>query len=314
MIKILTLLSTYNGEKYLGEQLASFLIQREFTIQRGVEQKLLVRDDGSKDSTLAILREYRVAHPDVVADIIEGTNIGSTASFCELMREAYSKYSSEFYYFAFADQDDYWLEDKLWKAVQKLEVLDNSVPNMYCSDKIIVDSRLEAIPGIRPAKVELTKGRALARNLATGCTMLFNKRALELFVTRKTDFIKIHDHAIFLICSFLGNVVYDEKAYILYRQHGHNQLGGLDTFKDRVADRFRKKGNLNEHLLEKTAKSFWEAYQDLLSDEDKVLLNKVVKYRTSFLNRLQLFFSKEIAKEQFEDNFFFKLKILLGGI
>lgn len=308
MQKILILLSTYNGEKFLKEQLASFLIQG------GVEQKLLVRDDGSSDSTITILRKFQSEHPEVVADIIEGKNMGSTISFCELMREAYSKYSSKFDYFAFADQDDYWLEDKLCKAVEKLEPLDNAKPNMYCSDKIIVDSKLEAIPGIRPAKVELTKGRALARNVATGCTMAFNRRALELFVTRKTEFIKIHDHAIFLICSFLGNVIYDEKAYILYRQHGHNQLGGLDTFKDRAADRIKKKGNLNEHLLEKTAKSFLEAYQDLMNEEDMELINQFVTYRSGFVKRLRLFFNREISKERFEDNFFFKLKVLLGGV
>lgn len=308
MQKILILLSTYNGEKYLGEQLASFLIQR------GVDQKLLVRDDGSSDSTIKILRKFQSEHADVVVDITEGKNMGSTGSFCELMREAFFKYGSEYNFFAFADQDDYWLEDKLWRAVEKLEPLDNAKPNMYCSDKIIVDSKLEAIPGIRPAKVELTKGRALARNVATGCTMVFNKRALELFVTRKTEFIKIHDHAIFLICSFLGNVIYDEKAYILYRQHGHNQLGGLDTFKDRAADRIKKKGNLNEHLLEKTAKSFLEAYQDLMNEEDMELINQFVTYRSGFVKRLRLFFNREISKERFEDNFFFKLKVLLGGV
>lgn len=308
MKQILILLSTYNGEKYLEEQLASFLIQR------GVEQKLLVRDDGSSDKTIEILQEYQSKHSDIVADIIEGKNMGSTASFCELMREAYTKYGGEYEYFAFADQDDYWLEDKLWKAVQKLEPLDNNLPNMYCSDKIIVDAKLEAIPGIRPAKVELTKGRALARNVATGCTMVFNKRALELFVTRKTEFIKIHDHAIFFICSFLGNVVYDEKAYILYRQHGHNQLGGMDTFKDRMHDRLKKKGKLNEHLLERTARAFRDAYYDLLSEDDIRLLNVMCMYRESISYRLRLLFSKEIAKESFEDNMFFKMKVLFGGV
>lgn len=308
MQKILILLSTYNGERYLGGQLSSFLIQR------GVNWRLLVRDDGSSDSTIAILRNFRGEHPDVVEDIIIDNNIGSTASFSELMREAYDKYGDKYDYFAFADQDDYWLEDKLVKAAEKLESIDNTLPNMYCSDKIIVDSNLETIQGIRPAKVELTKGRALARNVATGCTMVFNKRALELFVTRKTEFIKIHDHAIFLICSFLGNVIYDENAYIKYRQHGNNQLGGMDTFKDRMRDRLRKKGKLNEHLLERTATAFKNTYKDMLTDEDMKLLNVMSLYRKSFSNRLRLFFSKEIAKERFEENVFFKLKVLMGGV
>lgn len=308
MEKVLILLSTYNGSKFIKEQLDSIIKQR------GVTPRLLVRDDGSSDNTLDILELYRKSYPDLIEEIIKGENVGSTASFCELMHEAYSKYSDQFEYFSFADQDDYWLEDKLGKAVEKLEPLENSNPNMYCSDKIIVDSQLKEISGIRPPKVDLSKGRALARNIATGCTMVFNHCALELFVTRKTEFIKIHDHAIFLICSFLGNVIYDDNAYILYRQHGTNQLGGLDTFKDRAADRLRKKGNLNEHLLERTAKAFLDTYQDLLADKDKRLLRMVAEYRTGFSKRLKLLFSKEIAKEQFEDNLFFKLKVLLGGV
>ncbi len=308
MEKVLILLSTYNGSKYIEEQLDSIIKQR------GVTPRLLVRDDGSTDNTLDILEQYRESYPDLFEDVIFGQNVGSTTSFSELMRVAFETYGNQYEYFAFADQDDYWLEDKLGKAVEKLEPLENSKPNMYCSDKIIVDSDLKKIDGICPHKIELTKGRALARNIATGCTMVFNKRTLELFVTRKTEFIKIHDHAIFLICTFLGNVVYDKNAYILYRQHGHNQLGGMDTFKDRMLDRLKKKGKLNEHLLERTAVAFRDTYHDLLSDDDKRLINVMSEYRDSFSNRLRLFINKKISKERFEENVFFKLKVLMGGV
>ena len=308
MQKTLILLSTYNGERYLEEQLVSIFIQR------GVEAKLLVRDDGSTDQTVAILEKNKKEKPETFEDIIIGENIGSTASFKELMRIAFERYGDAYAYYAFADQDDYWLQDKLWRAVQKLEVLDNSTPNMYCSDKIIVDSELKEIRGIRPAKVDLTKGRALARNIATGCTMVFNRSALELFVTREMEFIKIHDHAIFLICSFLGTVIYDDSAYILYRQHGSNQIGGTDTIKSRYQDRLKKKGNLREHFSEKVAQSFLATYEDSLTKADIKLIGTMAHYRDSIGARFRLFFNREIAKERFEDNFFFKLKVLLGGV
>ena len=308
MEKVLVLLSTYNGSKYIKEQLDSIIKQS------GVTPRLLVRDDGSSDKTLDILELYRKSNPDLFEDVIHGQNVGSTASFSELMRVAFETYGSQYEFFSFADQDDSWLEEKLNRAVLRLIYLEKSTPNMYCSDKIIVDSNLKRIDGICPPKIELTKGRALARNVATGCTMVFNKRALELFVTHKTGFIKIHDHAIFLICSFLGNVIYDNEAFILYRQHGHNQLGGMDTFKERMRDRFKKKGKLNEHLLERTATAFKDTYLDLLSEEDIKLINVMSFYRTSFSNRMRLFFSKEISKERFEENAFFKLKVLMGGV
>lgn len=307
MQKVLILLSTYNGEKYLEEQLSSFLFQREITT------RLLVRDDGSSDNTLKILKKFQKEHSETIEDIIEGKNNGSTSSFCELMKLAYTNYSNEYDFYAFADQDDYWMEDKLCQAVRKLEQFDATKPNMYCSDKIIVDSNLNRISGIRPAIVELTKGRALARNIATGCTMVFNLRALELFATSETKFIKIHDYAIFLICSFLGNVFYDQNAYILYRQHGSNQLGGIDTIGARTWDRLRKKGNLNEHFQERTASAFFDTYKDLLSEEDKRLVLIMALYRKNLSCKLKLLFSREISKERLEDNFFFKLKVLLGG-
>lgn len=308
MKKILILLSTYNGEKYLNEQLESI------RAQHGVDLKVLVRDDGSKDNTINLLKDFRKSNPSLFEDVISGNNVGSTASFSELMRVAYEKCGEEYQYYAFADQDDFWLEDKLNRAVLRLKDLDETKPNMYCSNKIIVDSNLNKIEGILSPKIELTKGRALARNIATGCTMVFNKRALELFVTHKTEYIKIHDHAVFLICTFLGNVIYDNEAFILYRQHGHNQLGGMDTFKDRMRDRLRKKGKLNEHLLERTAKAFKDAYHDLLSEEDIKLIKVMSSYRDSFSNRLRLFLNKDISKERFEENIFFKLKVLLGGV
>lgn len=308
MKKILVLISTYNGEKYLKEQLESI------RAQRGVEVRILVRDDGSKDNTINLLKDFSKSYPSLIEDVISGNNVGSTASFSELMRVAYEDYSEDFQYYAFADQDDFWLEDKLNRAMLRLKDLDETKPNMYCSNKIIVDSNLNKIEGILSPKIELTKGRALARNIATGCTMVFNKRALELFATHKTEYIKIHDHAIFLICTFLGNVIYDNEAFILYRQHGHNQLGGMDTFKDRMRDRLRKKGKLNEHLLERTAKAFKDAYHDLLSEEDIKLIQVMSSYRDGFSNRLRLFFNKDISKERFEENVFFKLKVLLGGV
>lgn len=308
MQKILILLSTYNGERYLEEQLNSI------RNQCGVEPKVCVRDDGSSDATISILQKYKSDYPDLFEEIIAGDNIGSTASFRNLMKLAYAKYGQIYEYFAFADQDDYWIKEKLSVAVHKLERLNGSEPNMYCSDKMIVDSELNKMTGIRPAKVSLSKGRALARNIATGCTMVFNRRALELFVTHDPEFIIIHDYIIFLICTFLGKVVYDENAYILYRQHGKNQLGGLDTFRARIHDRLRKKGNLHAHSQEKSAIAFYAAYETLLSADDKKLISIMMSYRNSFADKLKLLFNKEISKERLEDNLFFKIKILLSGV
>lgn len=301
-------MSTYNGTDYVVEQLESIRLQKKVIVN------ILIRDDGSKDETLDVLKEYQTRNPALILEIIAGKNLGSTSSFSELVKYAYVKYSSIFDYYSLADQDDFWLEKKLTKASMELDKLDNSLANTYCSDTKVVDSNLNSLDGIRPRKVQMTKGRALVRNIATGCTMVFNKRALELYATKSPEFIKIHDHALFLICSFMGNVVYDPNSYILYRQHGNNQIGGSDSVSNRFKDRLKHKGDLKKHYIENVAKSFLVAFHDDLSDEDKVLIRKVSDYRKSLLNRVRLLFSRGIAKEEFEDNMFFKIKVLLGGI
>lgn len=308
MKKVLVLMSTYNGVAYLKDQLDSIRLQKDVHIE------LLVRDDGSKDNTITLLKRYQADYEDLIVEIIEGNNIGSTASFTELIKYAYHIFIDKYDYFSLADQDDYWLENKLNRAVSMLEELDDTGANTYCSDTKVVDASLKLIEGIRPRKVFLTKERALARNIATGCTMVFNKRALELYAVKCPEYIKIHDHALFLICTFLGTVIYDKESYILYRQHGHNQIGGSDSIFNRTKDRFKQKGNLNEHYLEKTAKSFLESFSDLLSPQDIELIKSMAEYRTSIAKRMKLLFNPAISKEEFEDNLFFKLKVLLGGV
>lgn len=308
MKSVLVLLSSYCGIEYIEEQLDSIYFQN------GVKVGVLIRDDGSKDNTLELLEAYKTKHKEFILEIIQGDNIGSTASFSALIKYAYDKYAYSYDYFSFADQDDYWEINKLYEAIMKMEGLDDNEANTYCSNTKIVDSKLRNIEGIRHKKVEISKARALARNIATGCTMVFNRRALELYATRCPQYIKIHDHALFLICSFLGSVIFDEKSYILYRQHGNNQIGGTDSLSNRNKDRLKHKGNLSQHYLERTAQSFLNAFEEFLSKEDIALIKIMADYRKSFINRLKLLFDRRIAKEEFEDNLFFKLKILLGGV
>ena len=102
MEKVLILLSTYNGTKYIREQIDSIINQQ------GILPRLLVRDDGSSDNTIDILQEYKKEYSWLFEDVIIGKNVGSTASFCELMKLAFEVYGNQYEYYAFADQDDSW--------------------------------------------------------------------------------------------------------------------------------------------------------------------------------------------------------------
>lgn len=309
MERVLVLLSTYNGERYLEEQLESI------RAQQGVEVKILVRDDGSKDNTLYILKRYNIDWQDLFAGIVAGENVGSNKSFSELVSLGLEAAKGTFEYFAFADQDDYWKEDKLISAIRRLKVVDKNIPALYFSSTTLADQNLVAMDASpKYKKLDLTKGKALARNPATGCTMVFNRVAVEFYNSHMPDYIKVHDHYMFLLCSFMGNVIYDPESHILYRQHGHNQIGGKDDFWGNMKQRRSSGGNLKKNYMQHVASSFLNAYEDVLSETDISLIKKMANYRDSLYNRFKLLFSSEISKEGFEENFFFKLKILIGGV
>ena len=113
MYKVQVLLSTYNGEKYIREQLDSILTQKD------IEVSILIRDDGSTDSTVDIIHEYCSNNSDI--KLIKGSNMGACKSFFELFKEADMGYD----YYALADQDDYWYADKLTVACNMLAKIDN---------------------------------------------------------------------------------------------------------------------------------------------------------------------------------------------
>ena len=108
MKKVTILLSSFNGEAYLEEQLGSIVAQKD------VQTNILVRDDGSSDHTCDILDQWQ---QKAVLSWYRGENIGPARSFMDLLRQA-----GDSCYYAFSDQDDYWLSDKLKVAVDKLEL------------------------------------------------------------------------------------------------------------------------------------------------------------------------------------------------
>lgn len=301
---VLVLMSTYNGEKYLNAQLESLLEQE------GVETHLLVRDDGSHDTTLDILKAWKEKYPAWI-DIIEGDNVGFALSFTHLLQVAAAQYP-EVGYFAFCDQDDVWLPEKIQKAVEKLEIEAKDIPVAYCSNTCLVDSNLRFMRmGWKKGEAHLTKERALIQSFATGCTMVFNRRAVDVYVSHLPEVIKVHDFLMYQLCMFLGKVIYDENSYILYRQHGNNQIG-KPGFLKRWQRRWTS-GNYKKHTLELQNYRFLKAYKDLLSVDDIGLISQIAFYQRSLFTKLALLFNCKIRYTRLRNNFFYMLKIIIGG-
>ena len=301
---ILVLMSTYNGECYLSDQIESIMNQKYVNVT------LLIRDDGSVDDTKNIIHKYIDYYPGRI--FLEAhANIGFAMSFSELLRIAYTKYN-HFSYYAFSDQDDVWDSVKLYSAIQLLQKQTVDIPVTYCSNTTLVDKDLNFIGyAWKDGKVRISKPSSLIQNFATGCTMVFNKKAVELYVTHLPREIKRHDFLMYQLCIFLGKVIYDHRSYINYRQHGNNQIG-RPNFWQRM--KIRTQERYKGHVLEKQNRYFLEAYKDLLSIDDIELLSRVAFYKVNVFSKLGLLFDHRIRYNSVEANTFFILKIMLGYV
>lgn len=214
MRNILVLMSTYNGEKYLKEQIDSILAQKN------VEVTIRVRDDESTDGTIRILEEYQKCGK---LNWYSSTNMGPAKSFLDLVYNAPLKYD----YYAFCDQDDYWKEDKLYKAIERLEHFDDK-PALYHCELEIVDENLEHIKMTRNCNKTKFIDQTLMVFYIPGCTMVFNNCLMRKIQERKPEFdlITMHDCWLYYICLGIGGkIISDKNAYIQYRQHGNNVIG-----------------------------------------------------------------------------------------
>ena len=264
-------MSTYNGERYLSDQIESVLSQQ------GVDVHLLIRDDGSVDGTIPLIRQFAEMHPTIT--LIEGKNCGSASSFMCLVREAASTYGGYDYY-AFCDQDDVWMPNKLCVATQALSDFSCSQPCLYLGAYQMVDAALNLIDTrIRPPVLNLPSG--ILSNAATGCTMVFNRALLEVVASRNPQNIIMHDYWVYLVClATQGSVLYDKTPYIYYRQHGENVIGGKDDpFLKRWTTRFRKLFIKGDRFKSKLAASLLENYGDRMCKEDRQFLEDVASCR-----------------------------------
>jgi glycosyltransferase involved in cell wall biosynthesis len=308
--KVLILLSTYNGENYLEEQLNSL------SIQEGVEIHYLIRDDGSTDSTQDILKAFSSRNSAV--ELIFGKNIGCINSFSELLKLA-GNYTQSFDYFAFCDQDDIWLKNKLFVAIQKLKKMSSNKPAMYCSNLYLIDEKGSNIGEMhKRGNVTFSKGRSLVESIATGCTVVFNKKVVETFLQYEPIYMTMHDLWVYHMCAFLGEVFYDDEPYILYRQHSNNVIGSKATLISRWKNRIKSFKTLSgQNYRESEAKEILRLYNESLLSQDREIVEIVAYYKKNLFSRLKFLLppkKSDLNMSKFELNIWLKIRILLGFV
>lgn len=218
------LMSTYDGERFVREQVDSILGQTHPRL------RLLVRDDGSRDGTVALLRSME----DPRLEVRAGENVGLPHAFFRLLDESHDDADL----WALSDQDDVWLPDKLARAVARLAPIYG--PALYCARVAVVDEELRPLylhelPWRGPSFAN-----ALVQNIALGCTIVINREARALLRGRWPRECVMHDAWMYLVIAGCGTVVYDHEPVVLYRQHDRNSVGmGRGPF-SRLAGRVRR--------------------------------------------------------------------------
>lgn len=280
-MKAVVLMSTYNGEKYIREQIDSLLAQKgDFSLD------IWVRDDGSSDATCQILQEY-AAHGKL--QWYTGDNLRSARSFFDLIGHC-----TGYDYYAFSDQDDYWYPDKLKEAILSLEA--QTCPAIYCANARLVDCRGEDLGRqVYNRAPHCDFYSVVCGGNILGCTMVFNNQLAELIQKNPMpEQMIMHDSIMLSICTLHdGVILFDEKPCMDYRQHGGNVVGAQWTKWDALKDRWDRITKSQDVSIAQQAQSVITAYPHSENAEKRRFLQKVATYRRSFCSAVSLACSRK---------------------
>ncbi len=306
--RVQVLLSAYNGSAYIEQQVKSILEQEK------VETRILVRDDGSKDDTTAIVEKMVRTYPERIK-LEKGKNLGYRRSFLHML--ALADKTAE--YFAFADQDDVWEKDKLVCAVSML----CKQPEcwLYASALKITEENLQILGISGKSNLKQTLGSFFVRTRLAGCTMVFTKELLKvalhysnLQISHETA--PDHDALLCMLCMLYGKkIAIDPTAHILHRRHEAAQTSGGRGLMNRVQVESKRIFH-RKHSYCYTARLLlqedidWE--KDERSTENYKLLQNIAKYGDKKLGGVRLCMNKEISCGIKAADILIRCKMLLG--
>ncbi|MFZ7131417.1 MAG: glycosyltransferase [Eubacteriales bacterium] len=299
---VIVLLSTYNGEKYLNAQLMSILNQRD------IQVKLIIRDDGSTDSTIQLLKKFMIDYRDNI-NCCFGENLGIHKSYDYLYRHAPSGD-----YYAFADEDDVWDTDKLSIAIQMLE---KNNADFYASASSLVDKSLKPLYRTTANKEKVEHYQYSSSKIlspgAQGCTIVITNKLRNLLITYTPSVIFGHDTYITIVAYYLVKCVYDNQSHMKYRQHDNSWTGNrTEKYKQWRRDISHFLKGLERYS--KLAKEIIDGYEDLLEKNDYELLNYLQNSKHSLRDRAKLFFMRDFRKYGLIQTIVFKIALIFGQV
>lgn len=284
MIKVAVLLSHYNGDKYIKEQVESILSQN---LSKDVNISLFVRDDGSTQSDISILKKYEQERK---LTLYAEKNVGVKLSFYKLMQKV-----KGFDYYFFSDQDDVWLETKIQLMVNQLELSQQEKKPLGIFSDLFVADKYANPTGLLMKHNEYTKmmkerdfvkQNIFRRYFVTGASFAFNEEARKMAVKLGSKVFNdtlMHDATMAFMLAFSGTLIYLDEPLVLYRQHENNVIG----FRDKKDNIFKRILTLQEIFNRKVTQLF-SAYivskqLGSISDGRLVLVNSLAN-RSPFIS------------------------------
>jgi glycosyltransferase involved in cell wall biosynthesis len=293
-IKVTILLATYNGAKYVEEQLDSILQQTH------ANWELLIRDDKSSDATSQIVARYQARYPEKIFLINDSLgNLGSALNFNALLQLA-SKGNAK--YIMLCDQDDFWLPDKVAYTLASMRSLEDrygeDFPLLIHTNFHYASADLKIIKATQNFQAsritDLNLCHLLAQNPVYGCTTVLNRKLVDV-IGAIPSIAENHDYWIAMVASAFGKIHYLDKKTILYRQHGKNISGSyndsslINRFRRIIIQRKPIKDAENKMLM---AEAFKNKYQGSLTEEQTLMIDDFIdfsknKHISSFFKNLE---------------------------
>lgn len=263
--KVVVALATYNGGKYLKKQLDSILNQDYQNLF------ICIRDDGSTDNTLDIIREYENSHDNIL--LLEShENLGVPNSFYEILREC-----PPASYYAFADQDDIWEPFKISRAVEFLEKEDDNIPLMYCSSFSYYEGEENYIRSFDLTE-EVNIYNSIYFTPALGFTLVFNEKLREMGLRNTKERSshecgELHDRRFLRVAAVFGKVICDAKETARHIRH-EDAVTSADAGNGGLLMGWLKNELFGQDLLiqQKGIQLFLSDYREEMNKEDADIL------------------------------------------
>jgi len=297
-------MSIYGDAPFLAAQLESL------AAQEGVEVQLFVRDDGASDEARAVLSRYADRWPQL-AEAGRGHNVGPAGSFLELLRAAPAGYVG----YAFCDQDDVWLPDKLARGAARLAEVDPRTPALFCSQVTCVTEDLQRLGPLLANAPDPGFAHIVFENIAIGMTTVMNETARALVVRRlPARGLVMHDWWCALVVAAFGRVIYDAESRVLYRQHGKNVVGGQGGALAAAIGKLRGfvRDPSNFHPIHGQAQALLEIFGAELAPANRQALERLVAAKRSLPARLAYALAGPVRRSRWTEGLFLRVLISLG--